>query len=71
MFDVLENAASDGTGLQDGQTFSDWVKGNYYVLFMIDGAGNLPNFQGLAVASSQGIEILDVARSGGIRLYVK
>jgi hypothetical protein len=71
MLRILQNAASEGTAQREGQTFAEWLKGQCRVQFTIDGAGNLPDFQGLATAFSTSVAIQSVARSGGIFIHVR
>ena len=71
MFSLLGNAATDALALREVHTFFDWIKGERRLVFVIDGPGNLENFHVNAVASSTGVTLQDVARSGGLRIYVK
>jgi hypothetical protein len=67
MLEVLSNSSSFASAQPGGRRFVDFVKGEYPVLFVIDGAGNLPDFQGIAVASWFCIQFEYVVREPGLR----
>jgi hypothetical protein len=71
MFSLLGNAATDTSAAREDQRFSDWVKGECRVLFVIDGPGNLHNYRGTGVASATNVKLQSAAVSGGLLIHVK